>query len=179
MRAFQLTHRTTYRYSAPVSVSRHVGYLTPLEAPGHQVVDHHLLTITPTPTEQVTRTDYFGNRQLHFQIEQPHNELVINAYSKVRVAPKPILDPPGGGPTCAEVRERLRASYDAGEILACQMANPSRLTLATEAIAGYAHQHLAPDRPFLEAALALGTKRCLTTGSVWATVSLRWRKYSR
>lgn len=95
MRSYHLTHRTAYAYSAPVVVSRHVGYMTPVEN-RVQNVARHLVSIDPTPSEHFVRSDYFGNSQLHFQIDQHHSDLVITATSEVTVGSGAVGRDPGG-----------------------------------------------------------------------------------
>jgi transglutaminase-like putative cysteine protease len=82
---YKINHRTTYRYKHSVSVGNHVACLKPRSTP-HQQVMQVELKITPTPAMCVERTDYFGNRQCLFTIQEPHKELVVEARSEVRVS---------------------------------------------------------------------------------------------
>jgi transglutaminase-like putative cysteine protease len=149
---YQITHLTTYEYSAPVAVSRHACHLTPRESPS-QRLERHGLAIAPAPAEQFSRTDYFGNRQVHFQIEEPHTEMSVAATSSVTVT-GPQANP-HGGPTCREVRELLRSDFARETLDACMMASPTALTPADDAVAAFAAEFITDDLPYLDCALAL------------------------
>ena len=82
---YKIIHRTTYRYKHSVSVGNHVACLKPRSST-HQQLMKVELKIMPTPATWVERTDYFGNRQCLFTIQEPHKELVVEARSEVRVA---------------------------------------------------------------------------------------------
>ncbi len=153
MREYQLTHVTKYVYSMPVAVSRHAGYLRPMVTP-YQEVDRYALTISPKPTERIERVDFFGNTQVQFQIEERHEELTVTTESLVRVKTEvaTVSDVPV---TCGEVRARLATDFRRECLDACLMASPTSFTRCGEALEVFAEEHLAPDRPFLEAASAL------------------------
>jgi len=58
---FELTHRTTYRYSAPVALSTHRLRLLPCDD-GRQRLLAHALTIDPAPVRLCPGADAWGNR---------------------------------------------------------------------------------------------------------------------
>lgn len=81
---YQVVHKTTYKYKHPVSFGNHAVYLTP-RSWAHQQCDIHNLVVTPTPETRSDRTDYFGNRVSFFTIQEPHEELAIEARSTVSI----------------------------------------------------------------------------------------------
>jgi transglutaminase-like putative cysteine protease len=81
---YDITHRTTYDYAAPVSVSHHVARLEP-RAEGPQEVGSFSLRISPHPTLRKSRADYFGNRLCFFSIQQVHERLETVTSSRVTV----------------------------------------------------------------------------------------------
>ena len=87
---YDITHRTTYDYAAPVSVSHHVARLEP-RAAGTQEVGSFALKISPHPTLRKSRADYFGNRLCSFSIQQVHERLETVTSSRVTVHAPPFV----------------------------------------------------------------------------------------
>lgn len=81
---YEVSHRTRYRYSIPVSFSHHVLHLSPRTFP-HQVCHRTALSISPTPTIQTARTDYFANPETHITLQEQHSELVLHVRSVIEV----------------------------------------------------------------------------------------------
>jgi transglutaminase-like putative cysteine protease len=81
---YRISHKTTHRYRAKVSVGNHIACLTPRTLPHHRCISHELL-ITPEPATRARRTDYFGNSLTLFTVQEPHKALVVEARSQVEV----------------------------------------------------------------------------------------------
>ncbi|MGA9583792.1 MAG: transglutaminase N-terminal domain-containing protein, partial [Terracidiphilus sp.] len=79
---YKIVHRTTYKYKYPVSMGSHVACLKPRSLPRHQLAQSEL-HIAPGPAILTERVDYFGNHQYFFTIEEPHDELIVEARSRV------------------------------------------------------------------------------------------------
>jgi transglutaminase-like putative cysteine protease len=79
---YRIVHKTIYKYKHPVSYGNHVAYLTPRSQP-HQTCTSHQLLVTPSPTAMSERVDYFGNTVTFFTIQEPHEELNVEAHSQV------------------------------------------------------------------------------------------------
>ena len=92
---YRIIHKTSYKYQQPVSLGTHVAYLIP-RSQAHHICTSHELCVTPPPTSQTERVDYFGNTFTFFTIREPHEELNIEARSRVLVE-----GPPVKWPTCA------------------------------------------------------------------------------
>ena len=87
---YNVSHRTIYRYSTPVAQSQHVVHMSP-RAVERQRVKGHTLLIEPAPTIRTEREDYYGNREVLFDIELEHKELIVHARSTIGVtAPRAI-----------------------------------------------------------------------------------------
>ncbi|HUF61777.1 MAG TPA: transglutaminase family protein [Verrucomicrobiales bacterium] len=153
MPRYHIIHRTAYKYSMPVAISRHSGYLKPRSS-SRQAIDSFSIAIEPAPAEQHERKDYFGNTQLHFQIEEPHTGLIITAESRVTVAPPDRLPPPPASAplTCRDVREALRKDTSTDSLSAAQMACRSSLTAFTDPIDDFAAPFFPGDRSYYECA---------------------------
>ena len=81
---YEVSHRTVYRYSQPVSISHHLLHLTPRDG-GFQACRDTAVEITPAPTVRAPGIDYFGNPTTFVTIQQNHVELVLHALSSIEV----------------------------------------------------------------------------------------------
>jgi transglutaminase-like putative cysteine protease len=75
---YDVSHKTIFRYSAPVAQSQHLVHMTPRTV-DRQTVKGHTLLVDPAPTVRTEREDYYGNRVVMFDIEQEHRELTVHA----------------------------------------------------------------------------------------------------
>ncbi len=150
---YDVRHRTTYRYSLPVSISHHVLHLAP-RACGDQVVHGASIEIEPGPAVRNDSVDYFGNPVTFATIQQQHEELVIEANSHVDVSPPPAAAP---SQTMAwdRVFRHLGQDTGAGNLAILQFAFDSPYARANPELTGYARESFAPGRPVMEAALDL------------------------
>lgn len=91
MSRFVIRHRTTYRYSLPVSFAPHVVRLTPLA--GSTRCTSRSLLASPTPTSVFEETDAFGNpcTRLVFGPERS-NVLEVDSRVEVETSAPPSLD---------------------------------------------------------------------------------------
>jgi transglutaminase-like putative cysteine protease len=100
---YRIVHRTTYRYSEPVTVSQHTARMQPLTT-AHQHSTDFKLSIKPAPALRTTRTDYFGNSVCMFSVQGLHKELEVIATSTVSIRrPEELLI--AASPTYAQVRK--------------------------------------------------------------------------
>lgn len=90
MIVYEVSHRTTIEYSAPVSLSQQLMRLTPRTTP-QQLVDQHSMLVEPAPSTRLEQDDYFGNRLTFLTLRDPHKRLVVHARSTVRVGPARTL----------------------------------------------------------------------------------------
>jgi transglutaminase-like putative cysteine protease len=157
VRCYRLEHRTTYRYSEPVTLSHQQLHLTPRplvyqRSPAHEV------TITPAPTYRRERTDAFGNPVTEIAIESAHSTLEIVARSVVEVARRELPEADGTTPWEA-VREAL--AYRAGwrpdplALEATEFMFESPHARVKRDLRAYASDCFRPERSVLEAAQAL------------------------
>jgi transglutaminase-like putative cysteine protease len=148
---YRIVHKTTYKYKQPVSLWTHVAYLTPRSRPHHACMSHELL-VTPAPVAMNERKDFFGNAFTFFTIQEPHEELKIEARSLV-TADGPSVEWPERSPAWDEVVRSLPADLSAVGLDAYQFVFESpRVPLGAE-FAAYAAPSFSPDRPLTEALL--------------------------
>lgn len=150
---YEVSHRTVYRYSQPVSISHHLLHLTPRDG-GFQACRDTAVEITPAPTVRAPGIDYFGNPTTFVTIQQNHIELVLHALSSIEVADRPIPEPAAtpAWEVVSEVALNDR-SPEALEALEFTFASPY-VPLAQE-LRAYAAASFVPGRPVLEAAREL------------------------
>jgi len=150
---YRIVHNTTYKYRSPVSVGNHVACLTPRSLPNH-LCSWHDLSITPAPASVTERLDYFGNSVTFFTIEEPHEELHIQARSRVVIDGPSVAWPERSLPW-EEVVRSLPSDLSPGGLDAYQFTFESPRLKPGAAFAAYASRSFSPGRPLAEALLDL------------------------
>ena len=150
---YDISHRTTYRYSVPVALAQHVLHLLPRGGPSQRPI-RGAIAVSPTLAEQRTGQDYFGNPVSYLSIETPHDELIIHARSQVDVARPAPPDPPSTM-SWDQVARHQTGDLSPNGIAAMDFRFPSPQTTWTSDLAGFARDSFAPGRPILDAALDL------------------------
>jgi len=150
---YKIIHRTTYKYKYPVSVGSHVACLKPRSLTRHRLAQSEL-HIEPSPATMTERVDYFGNHLYFFTIEEPHNELVVEARSQV------IMEENGpslaqSSPPWEEVAQSLPQDRSPAGVEAYQFRFESPRIRIRPEFAAYARQSFSPGRPICEALLNL------------------------
>lgn len=150
---YDIRHRTTYRYTQPVSISHHVLHLEPRQCP-RQVGHHSTISILPAPAVRSDGRDYFGNPVTFLTIQEQHEELVIEARSTVDVTTPPGW-PPDRSTAWDRIYDELERSATAEGLDTLQFAFDSPYTRAGDDVVAFARESFPPGRPVLEAALEL------------------------
>ncbi len=165
---YDVSHRTTYRYSIPVSFSHHVLHLAPRTC-ARQNTRRTMLSITPTPTVHASSTDAFGNPLTFITLQERHTELTLHAKSAIEVfAPKrpdPAATAAWDGLYDGLVDDRSEAGLDALQYTFASPYVPASIDLEA-----YARNSFTPGRPLLAAALDL-TARIFTEFAYDATAT--------
>ena len=81
---YRIRHVTSYEFSSAVTASHHIAHLIPRGTPS-QRVRHTELQITPPAGDSMSHVDNFGNRFLHFSLDEPHTSLTVTASSEVEL----------------------------------------------------------------------------------------------
>src|SRR5713226_84650 len=89
---YDIRHSTAYDYEHDVSLSHHVGHLTPRETPTQRCLQHRLDAF-PRITTSSTHPDHFGNLATFLTVEGAHRRLEIIAGSRVEILLQPSLIP--------------------------------------------------------------------------------------
>ncbi len=149
---YDVSHKTTFKYSQSVSISQHLLHLAPRPCP-QQVCRRQALIVEPPPTLSKDDVDYFGNPTTYLTVEDSHDELVIMASSTVEVRPIPAPAPASTVPW-DDIPVLLSQAIGRDELDAYQFAFSSPFTGSSNAVT-YALDSFTPGRPVLEAALDL------------------------
>jgi transglutaminase-like putative cysteine protease len=153
---YRVRHVTTYAYEDPVSVSHHLLHLTPRNLPG-QVCHETQISILPEPPVTTTGSDYFGNIQTFFTLQEPHDSLIVEATSELEVhaAKPPDLS---ASPPWETVVESLVTDHSEEGLDAYQFVFDSQRVAASRELADYARSAFPTGRPLLQAVLELMRK---------------------
>jgi transglutaminase-like putative cysteine protease len=150
---YRITHRTTYEYAAPVSVSHHAARFQPRHESPQECLDFRI-TITPPPAVTKTHTDYFGNALCMFSIQRLHQRMEVIAESTVSVAARtpPV---PSLSPAWTEVQERFRDPVSPADVQPYEFCLDSPLVHAAPDFAEYARKSFHGEVPLLVGARML------------------------
>jgi transglutaminase-like putative cysteine protease len=153
---YKIIHRTTYKYAYPVSVGNHVACLKPRSYAQNRLVKD-ALHITPEPSTLTERVDYFGNLLYFFTVQQPHQELVVEARSQVfRSHAEADLQAetlPWESSTAS-----LAETHTPEELNACQFQFESPRIRIRPDFGAYALESFTAGRPMREALMDLTTR---------------------
>jgi transglutaminase-like putative cysteine protease len=146
---YEVTHRTTYHYSEPVTLGHNSSHLTPRTLDRQRCISNRLV-ILPTPSCLRSWTDYFGNQATYFTVEEEHRELSVTAVSEVAMDGPPTVP----DVTCSweEARDGLRQYSSAIDLEAAPYVFDSPCVVRDDRLASYAMISFTPGRPLLEAA---------------------------
>lgn len=151
---YDLVHITRYEYAVPVDLEQCVLRHQPVDKPWQRVVAS-VLNVTPAPRRQVYGHDFFGNRTAHLTFSGLHEELLIEARSRVRVEPRPA---PEMTPPFENIRSIAAMSIDltgASPVHFLFGSTHVPLLSAAEAFAGLSAH---PGRAVLEVASAISDR---------------------
>ena len=150
---FEVSHRTTYTYRAPVAQSHHLIHLKPRPTQTQSVI-HHSLLIEPAPVSLTEITDVFGNSASLLRIEDAHTEFIVHARSTVAMTPQPppVLDQGTAWEAIARLADRTSEAID---IDVRQFNCRSRHAAVSHDIRKFALLSFPPERPVLAGAMHL------------------------
>lgn len=150
---YDVSHRSTFRYSNSVALSHHYLHLRPRPTPLQRVFASDV-AVRPLPIVMQERQDFFGNQVTDLTVQQAHDELQVEARSQVEVtAPLPLE--PGMTPPWETVARQLADARDPATREAQQFTYASPHVDIGEEAAALASRVLTPRRPLVEALLEL------------------------
>ena len=146
---WKVAHTTLYDYADVVPFCQNIVYLAPRSTP-FQTCSRHRLIVSPHPTTQHRRLDYFGNQATILSVDRQHKALKIAARSTVEMAPRNLPEP-AATPAWEVVRDGLAIGRAREDLANYEYAFPSNHVPLSESIGTYVGASFAPGRPILEA----------------------------
>lgn len=153
---YDIRHVTRFDYGAPVRFARCNLRLKPIIWSG-QTLESYRLTIAPSGRTHPARAEAGLANVTRLVIEEPVRQLTIESVSRVTVD-RLVPVPSPADPTLAEVAAAARVSRDPSPAGPANYLFPSPLIPLDRDIAAWCAQELDPDRPSLEAAIALARR---------------------
>lgn len=145
-RCYEITHRTTYRYSGEVTSSYGRGFLTPRDSARQRCLTARL-TVDPTPSDSSTSRDGYGNLGSYFHVTEPHTRLTVTSRSVVEVDPPPAELYVAGS---AQAPWELARPVGPDGALATEYTLDLRTPEITDALRAYAAPTFVPGRPLID-----------------------------
>lgn len=160
---YRVRHITEYEYEQPVNACYNRAHLLPRETQ-FQHTSVPRVSITPTPSSGSRRVDYFGNREYHFTIHDPHRSLSIEVVTDIKLSDTRI-DPMAQlqyGNTCQQVTDLLQNivnnQSDIESLYAKEFILDSSMIKASQQLKDYAIDCFENDKPLLSAVRDLTSK---------------------
>lgn len=156
MTSYDIRHITRFDYGAPVKFARCNLRLQPINWPG-QRLESYALDVEPEGRTSAARAEAGLANVTRLVIDRPVRHLAIESRARIvvdRLVPMPRPD----DPTLAQVAAMARASGDLSAAGPAMYLYPSPLIPLDTGIAEWCAPDLDPDRPALEAGIALARR---------------------
>ncbi len=145
---FRVKHVTEYEYQERVAQCYNLAFLVPRNTDRQQCLDSHI-HIEPFSAWSSRNEDYFGNTAFHFEIQAPHERLVITSESEVNVDTQNAAQRLDFGISYAQALELLATSRttEIREVKEFLLTSPA--VKLNDDITAYAKASFSPNRPVL------------------------------
>jgi transglutaminase-like putative cysteine protease len=153
---YDIRHVTRFDYGGSVKFARCNLRLKPIHWSGQELRDYRL-TISPSGRTAPARAEAGLANVVRLVIEEPVRHLVIESVSRILVD-RPVPIPSDSDLTLGQVAIAARASRDPSPAGPTNYLFPSPLIPLDRDIAAWCAEDLHPDRPSLEAAIALAQR---------------------
>src|SRR5690606_6773688 len=141
---------------APATLCHNLMFQIPLDLP-FQKVEEYSYEISPKPSSEIHRTDFFGNKYLYFSVERSHKNLTVTSRSTVVLSkPSWMSIAPELTMPWEKVVDWLHSTQASSEIR--QYYLESNHVPFIEGIIEYAQKSFLPSRPIIEAMLDLNSR---------------------
>lgn len=154
---YKVRHITEYLYRSRVSQCYNLAYLVPRNTARQKCLRNHI-HIEPFSAYSSKTEDYFGNIAYHFEIQSPHEKLVITSESEVLVDMQNNAMQLDFGISCAQAKDILANSKSAEAIEAREYLLPSSTIKVNQEIIDYAGVSFNANRPLLSAVRELTSR---------------------
>lgn len=147
---YRILHRTVYDYTEVVAACQNEARLIPRNF-ANQTCTNRQLIIEPKPADFRERQDFYGNQVAYFSIQQPHQQLVVQAESTVQVHPISDQLDYGIAMPWEIARSRLLTGIDPETLDARQYALNSPMVATSRDLEHYALLSFPKKRPIVDA----------------------------
>ena len=153
---YDIRHVTRFDYGANVKFARCNLRLKPIHWSGQELLDY-TLRISPSGRVSPARAEAGLANVVRLVVDEPVRHLTIESVSRIAVD-RPVPMPSNGSPALAAIAAAARASRDPSPAGPANYLFPSPLIPLDRDIADWCAQDLHPDRPALDAAIALAQR---------------------
>lgn len=150
---YDVRHVTTYTYGSPVTFAQCTLRMLPTDGYGQTVLTRDL-SIAPRPGAMTDHVSFFGETVFLAQIDTPHEELRIEARSRVDVHRR-RLEPSHRGQPWEEVREQAFAIQSLAPRSPAHFLFPTGRTPLWPVVTRYVRESFPARRPVVEGAREL------------------------
>jgi transglutaminase-like putative cysteine protease len=142
---YRIKHITRYNYADRVTRCYNLANVIPRDTARQRCLSNRI-TLSPLPSTTHKRSDYFGNKAFHFEIQKAHRELSITAVSEVEVADRDMAPNLDLGISYREALGYFRTANKPEIIEAREFLLSSPLIEASDVLAEYAKPSFSPER---------------------------------
>jgi transglutaminase-like putative cysteine protease len=153
---YDVRHRTAISYEQQVSEAHHVLHMMPRSF-DRQTRIAATLAAEPEPSRLTANEDYFGNVTHHLLLQEPHDKLVIDSFSRVDVVPRAEPLVLAASPAWEKIAAML-ADPEGDAIAAQQFVFESPHVVIGESVREYAAASFGAGRPLLAVAMELAER---------------------
>lgn len=154
---FRIRHITHYKYSNRVTRCYNLANVVPRDTRRQRCLSNRV-TLSPLPAITHKRTDYFGNKAFHFEIQKSHTELIITADSDIQIKDRDHDLNLDLGVSYGEALALQHKTNDQEALEAREFLLNSPMIECSEALADYARPSFAPDRTLKSCVSELTTR---------------------
>lgn len=144
---YEVRHTTHYKYANRVTRCYNLANVVPRNTQRQRCLKNRV-TVSPQPAAMHKRTDYFGNKAYHFEIQKPHTELIITAQSEIQIDDNDLDRAPNLdlGVSYSQALDYLRHNDSQQTLEAREFLLSSPMIECSDTLAAYAQPSFAPDR---------------------------------
>lgn len=153
---YKVTHTTDYIYEFPATLCHNLMFQVPPDLP-FQDVEEYACEISPKPSTEIERVDFFGNKYLYFSVERSHKNLTVTSKSVVNLSSPPwVAIKPSETMAWEKVVDLLHSTKTSTDVR--QYYLESKHVDFIDGISDYALKSFTPGRPIMEAMVDLNTR---------------------
>jgi len=151
---YRVKHITEYLYGGRVSHCYNLAHIIPRDSKRQSRLKSQV-SVLPYATYSSKREDYFGNIAYHFEIQKPHERMVITATSEVETKAQRSEEELDLGITWEEALQLLANSRDPNLLLTKEFLFDSPFIKANETLRAYAEPSFQANQSLLSCAMDL------------------------